>query len=144
MSFNADAELRQALTTDRDDVYAALSSITAARQTCLVCAVDVASTELASDRRNRSNRPVIILLTDGQSNPRPASEAVDRAAEAKRTGVIIFTIGLGDELDFDALEAIASRPGYFFHTPSGDDLEAIYREIAVTIPCPERERWGKR
>ena len=115
-----------------------------APQTCLVCGIDEAAAELASNRHADDHTPVIILLTDGQSNPRPVSEAVDQAAVAKAAGVVIFTIGLGDELDFDALEAIASRPGYFYHTPSAGDLEAIYLEVAVTIPCLAANYWGGR
>ena len=144
VTFNADAELAPSLTTDRAALDAALANIEAAPQTCLVCAVEISADELASNRRNADNTPTLILLTDGQSNPRPASEAVERAESAKDEGIVVFTIGLGDELDFDALEAMASRPRYFYHTPRAEDVEAIYREIAVSIPCPSSDFWGNR
>jgi hypothetical protein len=38
---------------------------------------------------------------------------VAAAAEAKRAGVVIYTIGLGRELDEAALVAIASRQGAY-------------------------------
>jgi hypothetical protein len=84
------------------------------------------------------------VLTDGLSNPRPASEAVERAAEAKAEGVVIHTIGLGDTLDFKALEAMASRPDDSHRAPDGEDLAAIYAQIAVEIPCPPSRYWGRR
>ena len=144
VSFNADADLRTELTADRPTLDTALASITPASQTCLVCGVDVAATELASDRRRADNTPVLILLTDGLSNPRPASEAVQRAAEAKAAGVVIHTIGLGDTLDFGALEAMASEPDDFHRAPDAEDLAAIYAQIAVEIPCPPSRYWGRR
>src|SRR3990172_5937391 len=110
VAFNAEAPLLQALTDNRDDLTRALATIQPAMQTCLVCAVDVAADELVSERHNAANVPVLILLTDGQSNPRPASEAGARAAAAKSDGIVVFTIGLGEDLDLDALSAIAAKP----------------------------------
>jgi Mg-chelatase subunit ChlD len=144
VAFNADAWLLQPLTSDRYALDAALASIEPALQTCLVCGVDVAANELASDRRDPDNTPVMIVLTDGLSNPLPASDAVVRAEDAKRSGVVIYTIGLGDELDFDALEQIASGPESFYRAPDAEQLADIYRQIAVEIPCPAESFWGGR
>lgn len=76
------------------------------------------------------------------------SETEDRAEEAKRGGIIIFTIGLGDDLDFGALERIASRPEYYYHAPSAEDLAGIYqaicRVIAAVLACPKDRWWGGR
>jgi Mg-chelatase subunit ChlD len=144
VAFNSQAWLLQQLTADRAALDSAIAGISAAPQTCIVCAVDVAAHELGSSRRKSANTPVLILLTDGKSNPRPVSAAEDHAAEAKRGGVTIFTVGLGDDLDFAALERIASRPGYFYHDPNAEDLVGIYRAIAVAIPCPAEAFWGRR
>lgn len=144
VAFNADADLLQTLTADRGALDGALASIQSALQTCLVCGVDVGATELTSDRRNPDNTPVMVVLTDGLSNPRPASEAVVRAAEAKERGVVVYTIGLGDTVDFEALEQIASEPDYFYRAPNAEDLADIYRQIAVEIPCPKEAFWGRR
>jgi Mg-chelatase subunit ChlD len=100
--------------------------------------------ELASERRDTANTPVLILLTDGKSNPRPASEAVARAAQAKQSGMVIFTIGLGTELDDAALAAIASQPSYYYRAPTADQLADIYRRIASAIPCSAESFWGRR
>ena len=140
VAFNADARLLAGLTADRRVLDAALGGIELAGQTCLVCGVRVAAEELLA-QREAGRALVLVLLTDGQSNPRPASEAVDAAAAAKAAGVTVFTIGLGAELDEAALRAIASRPEYNYRAPDAADLEAIYRRIAVTIPCPGQTFW---
>ncbi len=144
IAFNSTAWPQQRLTADRSALERALTSIEPAPQTCLVCAVAVAADELASERHNTDNQAVMILLTDGKSNPRPASEAVERATEAKKADITIFTIGLGEELDFEALHEIASKPTYFYLAPGAEDLKGIYAQIAVTIPCPAEEFWGQR
>jgi Mg-chelatase subunit ChlD len=135
VAFNAVAHLVQPLTDDRNALEAALARITVAQQTCLPCAIEVGVQALASGAPGARVR-TLILLTDGRSNPRPASEAVARAAEAKASGVVIFAIGLGDELDVDALAAIASQPDFLFRSADARDLEAIYTAIAALIPCP--------
>jgi len=144
VTFNDTARLLARLTDDRGTLDAALAAIGTALHTCLPCAVDVASTELASERRDTANTPVLILLTDGKSNPRPASEAVARAAQAKQAGMVIFTIGLDTELDDAALAAIASQPSYYYRAPTADQLADIYRQIAGAIPCPAESFWGRR
>jgi Mg-chelatase subunit ChlD len=144
VAFNATASLLVPLTADRAALDAAFGRIEVAQQTCLACGVETAAAEIDSPRREPANTPVLILLTDGRSNPRPAADAVARAAEAKARGVVVFTIGLGTDVDTDALAAIASRPDGFYQAPVGEDLAAIYGRIAVALPCPAGAFWGRR
>ncbi len=132
-SMNEPAELAEAL--DRLDT---------ASETCLVCGLEAAGAALVADARRPGNSAVVILLTDGRSNPRPASEAVEESDRLKALGHVIFTIGLGTDLDDDALVAIASRPAFAHRASDGAALEAIYREIAVTLPGPADCYWGRR
>jgi Mg-chelatase subunit ChlD len=143
IAFNEQAEVLQALTDSEASLRIALDRIRLGQFTCLVCAVDAAQKELVSARTER-NMPVMIVLTDGRSNPRPASEAVLRAAEAKREGTTIYTIGIGGELDFEALSLIASRSDFFYVSSRAEDLKEIYTEIAGEIPCPSEQFWGRR
>jgi Mg-chelatase subunit ChlD len=142
--FNDGAAVLVRLTSDRAALDAALGAISTAEHTCLPCAVDVAATELAGERHRPANTPSLILLTDGKSNPRPASEAVARADEAKRAGIVIFTIGLGSDLDDAALAAIASQPAFYYRAPTAEQLGGIYHQIAVAIPCPADRFWRRR
>ena len=88
----------------------------------------------------------MILLTDGLANPEPASTAVQRAQAAKDDHITIFTIGVGKTTNLNVVELalMASRPEYFYLAPDGEDLAAIYRAIAVEIPCPAGQYWGRR
>lgn len=144
VAFHREAALLQPLTARREVLDRALEAVEVAEQTCLACGVAAADAELAGPRRQVANAPVMVLVTDGRSNPRPAAEAVERAREAKARGVVVFTIGLGEDLDLAALEEMASERGYFYRAPDAEDLAAIYAAIAVTIPCPADAFWGRR
>lgn len=39
---------------------------------------------------------------------------------------------------------MASRPAWAYRAPDAEDLAAIYRAIAVAIPCPKDAFWGGR
>jgi len=116
------------------------------RATRIDLGIERAHEELTGDRRNPTNKAVLILLTDGLANPVPASVAVRRAQAAKDDHITVFTIGLGrdEQLDVAELTEMATRPDYFYRAPDGEDLAAIYRAIAVEIPCPAERFWGKR
>lgn len=144
VAFNSQATVVQDLTADRAALRRALQQIVTAPQTCLVCGVVAGADELASPRHRAGQLAVLILLTDGRSNPRPAREAVDRAAIAKAAGVLVFTIGLGEDLDTAALAAMASQPEYFFRAPDAEDLADIYAAIPSSLPCPPEEFWPRR
>ena len=144
VAFNSDARLLRPLTVDRDAIAAAIDGIEVASETCIPCAVEVATAELTSERRLDANVPVLILLTDGRSNPRPVSEAETLAEAAKRDGITIFTIGLGEDVDVEALARMASRPTFFYHAPDAEALAAIYAAIATEVPCPAGAYWGRR
>jgi hypothetical protein len=57
---------------------------------------------------------------------------------------VLFTIGLGNDLDTEALRGMASKPEYFYLAPDAAALAGIYRSIAVAIPCPAGAFWGRR
>ena len=128
----------------RQVLDAALAAATTAQYTRIDLGIAAARAELASSRHKPSNTPVMIVLTDGRANPVPVSVAEGQARQAKDAGVVIFTIGLGGDLDTDALRAIASRPEWYYTAPSADELAGIYRGIAVAIPCPASAYWGQR
>jgi len=144
VSFDAVARVLQPLTEDHDALLRALDGLRVAEQTCLPCEVELAVEALGPRFRREENAPVLILLTDGRSNPRPPEEAVIMARRAHAEGVTIFSIGLGDDLDADALTNIASKPSQFYQAASARDLVEIYERIAVDIPCLGDRVWGKR
>jgi VWFA-related protein len=77
-----------------------------------------------------TGRRAVVVLTDGKENRSTATRkgVIDKAVEI---GVPVITIGLGQEVDATALEAIARRTGgrAFFAQESGE-LPNLYRAIA--------------
>ena len=144
VSFNAEAQVLEELSADLAELKMALSRIQPQQQTCIVCGLDAAQKVLAAGPAAPGRVPVILLLTDGRSNPRPVSEALRSAEFAKAAGITVFTIGLGPDHDAEALRQMASQPGFYHHAPSAEDLRAIYEEIAADIPCPSHAFWAKR
>lgn len=75
---------------------------------------------------------VLVVLTDGLDNMSRAT--LDKAlAEARRTGIPVFTIGLGDA-DREALTLLAEGSGgQAFFTSSSEALQGIYADIGRNI-----------
>jgi Mg-chelatase subunit ChlD len=144
--FNDTAVLEQGLTDDTAALHAALERIVNRPFSRLDLGVREAHEELMSARRNPNNRPVIIVLTDGQANPEPVETAIEEAERAKGAGAMVFVVGLGNReaLDDAELRQIASRPEYYYQTPDAGTLTNIYEEIAGVIPCPLEQFWGRR
>lgn len=59
--------------------------------------------------------------------------ALKAAANLGTTGLQIFTVGLGNNINTSLLATISSGDGYAYVAPSPGDLEAIFRKIAKEI-----------
>ncbi len=89
---------------------------------------------------SHAKEKVIILITDGISNAGSVS-IQDAVAKAKNQKVKIFTIGLGDEKEFDAklLARIAEESfGKSFAAKDAKALKGVYDEIDSLIPSAIR------
>ena len=95
----------------------------------------MARQELASERHIVENNKVIILLTDGLPFGTTAEAVLAVADQAKAEGISIYTIGLGGDVDPHLLQQVATDPGKYYFAPQATDLEAIYEQIAILIPC---------
>jgi Mg-chelatase subunit ChlD len=134
IAFSDGATVLQTTTSNRFRLDEALDRLETRRQTRLDLGVQAGHAELLIGAVP-GTRSVLIVLTDGLANPVPAEVAVERAAAAKRDGIEIYTVGLGDQLDEWALAAIASGPGRFLRAPTAAELAAVYEQIAVLVPC---------
>jgi hypothetical protein len=79
------------------------------------------------------NRSVIVLLSDGQHNGDPA-DVLAAANDARADRMVVYAIGLGNDVDTALLTKVAG-PGRYFPATSPTLLKAIYRAIAGVIPC---------
>jgi len=106
--------------------------------------------ELVSGRSEQNASKVAVLLTDGEATyPRdPVGKteeddilyaektALTEATSAKRDGILIYTIGLGDSINESFLKQIASAEQNYFFAPRAADLLQIYKNISTDI-CKE-------
>lgn len=98
-------------------------------------------TSLNGDRKNAPN--IAIVITDGQSTY-DHNLTLPYANEAKRAGITIIVIGVGDEIDPEELDGIASLnvngTPIVYQVDNYDALYTIQREIssvACDIPVGE-------
>jgi uncharacterized protein (DUF58 family) len=151
VGFNDKAWTSAELTNDRASIDRGLDSLLAriAEGTRLDLALREGMAVIQRADRAAGNLPVMILLTDGLPNrvptPAPSGSQADAViavgTAVKDAGIRVFTVGLGLEDDvLDALlSSVASQPADYYFAPDGDDLAAIYRQIAGRIvECPSR------
>lgn len=77
----------------------------------------------------RSKKKVMIILADGQdgSSQNTAATAI---MYAKQAGCVVYTIGLGNDVDEGNMRLLASETdGRYYHAPNAADLDQIYLEI---------------
>lgn len=95
--------------------------------------------ELGSVRHNESARKIAILLTDGLATAPKKDPEIYAQAEAdalKTEGIMLYTIGLGAQVNEEALQKLASSNAHYFKAPTIKELEGIYTKITASI-CEE-------
>lgn len=81
--------------------------------------------------RSKAKERIIVLLSDGEQNSGRISPK-DAVAIAKEEGVKIYTIGIGDENEYDAplLKQLAQETaGQFFEAKDMEALRHVYTQI---------------
>jgi Flp pilus assembly protein TadG len=75
----------------------------------------------------------IVLMTDGLHNR--GREPILSAREAAAQNIVINTVTFSNDADINRMKAVAEATGgRHFHAPNAQALEAIFREIASTLP----------
>ena len=102
-------------------------------------ALELVRQELNSDRHNNNARKVAVLLTDGLATdpePDPELAALTEAARVKESGIELYTIGLGEEVNMDFLRQVADTPTHAYSAITTRELSRIYSDITTAI-CEE-------
>ena len=133
VQFDDTAQVLLHLSTDSAAIEATLQTIEVGGGTDVAAGLTAAYEALQTERRPDAI-PVIIVLSDGQSNASAIKHAADTA---KADGVVVVAIGLGNDVDENAMQGMASftpdgKTLYFF-APDPSQLEAIYQSIAKAI-----------
>lgn len=138
--FNDDTSVMVPLTSDHASLAAALDGLwaTQAPGTHIHEGLLAALNELVSVRHVADSNRAVVLVTDGRQDEIVGAQAVrDAAAAVKAAGIEVYAVGLGANVDAVLLGEVASSPATLSLAPNAEDLEAIYRRIAIVIPCPQ-------
>ncbi len=141
VGFNDEAWTAVGLTSDRGAIEGAIDGLLGrvAEGTRLDLALAQGQAVLGQGPRLQPNAPVVVLLTDGLPNRVPVGPGGTQeetvlgvARQVKGAGTVVYTIGLGEADDVlrPLLEGVATRADMYRYAPDGEDLAAIYREIA--------------
>jgi Mg-chelatase subunit ChlD len=142
VTFATKADLIASLSEDNDVVAATITSleidpIEETGFTNTLDAFQVASTEFASERQNPNARKVLVLLTDGLPTTSGDEDIVTNTALAaqalSQSGVEVYAIGLGQGVDKQFVQSLASGEENIYFAPSGAELESIYQEITTSL-----------
>jgi len=118
------------LSSDYTAIKADLATVGYSSGTNLEAALSCATAELES-RGDRSKMLLGILLTDGIPDPPEANVTPATVQRMVDRGVVLYTIGLGNDLDEPLLRWLADRTGgAYFHALTASELEAIYLNIS--------------
>lgn len=125
LEFNSYVRTKSDFTTNTNNLISAISQLYTSGQTALY---DAMYTSLVRTSQKQGAKCVIVF-TDGQSNQgtKTKQDVIDLA---KKTGIPIYTIGIGNDVHTGILKEIATQTGgYYVSTPTAADLENIYQSI---------------
>lgn len=129
VAFDDVALLTIGFSQDRRDVIRSIQGISEGGGTDIAAGIALTFQQFGLNPPPEGSRPVMILLSDGQSEPGSAIAAAD---QAKAQGIRIVTIALGDA-DRVTLSQIASSPGDVYETADSGTLVQIYEDIATGL-----------
>jgi VWFA-related protein len=129
VSFDDNITVVSPLSADKDTLSKAIDGITVGKDTALNDAV-MKSLELLSTLKGRR---AVVALTDGKEN-RSKAKREEVINEALLIGVPVITVGLGDEVDAQAISDMAeSSGGRAFIASESSELPNLYRIIAQQL-----------
>jgi Ca-activated chloride channel family protein len=134
IGFNASVTVAAPLSGDRAGLHGAIESLFVVPGTVVDAGIRAGTREVTGTRALPGNNRVIVLLTDGQNNagPGPVTAAAD---DARRNGVVIYSIAFGADADRALMRQVAGDPKRAYVALSASDLERIYQEIAGKVGC---------
>ncbi|MDE0315383.1 MAG: Hsp70 family protein [Candidatus Poribacteria bacterium] len=121
-------EVEMNLTQDFDQLRQAIERLKTRGTTPMTEAIELARNKVMV---NSQNTNVLIILTDGY--PDNTSTTLKEAERAKREGIQIVTIGVGDGVDSDYLKQVASTPEDYYFVEESVQLEAAFTTIASRL-----------
>ena len=134
IAFNSAVHPAAGLTSDQAALSVAIDAIRTSPGTRIDLALDAGAAEISGPNHDPVAKPVIILLTDGRPNGATRDEVLAAGLRAQQVAVV-FTIGVGDDVDAPLLIAVAGDPSRYFPVEDAEALDDIYQQIREKIPC---------
>lgn len=125
LEFNDFVRTKTEFTNNKETLINSVSQLYPSGQTALY---DAMYTALVQTSRKEGAKCVIVF-TDGMSN-KDTKNIQDVIDLAKKTGIPIYTIGIGNDIQIEVLTDIATQTGgYYVNTPNATELEEVYKSI---------------
>jgi len=134
VGFSTSEEVLQPLTGDFQQVVRGVRRLVANGQTNYAPALEAGRLELEGPAARDDVNHVLVMMTDG--SPTDRSSATRAADAVKQAGITLYTVGLGNDLDRDLLQRMASRENdtpLYFDVASELDLADVYADIGRRI-----------
>ncbi|MFZ2522849.1 MAG: VWA domain-containing protein [Minisyncoccia bacterium] len=144
VSFGTNSRLESRLLMNKDESVNSVVSMklsSTSEQTNIAGGLSDAYTELLSSNARVGAKKAIILLTDGiPTEPTqpgvsdyPTVSAEQTADTIKSSGIDIYTIGLGKEINEVFLKKISTDDKHYFNAPNKSSLSNIYKSIGTGL-----------
>ncbi len=103
--------------------------------------LEEAAKELNSARHNENARKVLVILTDGLATAPGTTEeseayALEIANSVKGLGIEIYAIGLGQSVNMNFVQSIATSPEHSYQAINSTEVDRIYKNITSSL-CEE-------
>ncbi len=142
ISFGSMATLESGLSDDLNKAVSAIDALslgTTSEQTNIGDGIWATQSQLTSATENKNK--IIILLTDGVAtaptepkNPTyPTVYAQGIADNLASSGISMYIIGLGKNVDEGFLKSLVSDDSHYFFAPTKTDLSGIYNKISSAL-----------
>lgn len=125
LEFNDYVRTKNEFTNDHAALVRSISQLYTHGQTALYDALYTALVQTCQ----KDGAKCVIVFTDGKNN-KGSKSAQDVIDLARKTGIPIYTIGIGGDVESKVLTDIANQTGgYYVSTPTAADLQSIYESV---------------
>lgn len=128
VAFDHEAHTVHPLTSAATALSPAILGIAGGGATDIAAGLRQAREVLGEDRLGPND--VVVLLSDGGSDPAPA---LAEAAAFRERGVRVVALGVGSAVNHELLRAIASSPDDYLHVLHAEGLARLYDAVGASI-----------